>query len=95
MAKKLAMAPTPLSHTIRLKYPMAQPTGISVPSAEKLETGSGAHGISVSEDGTLIAVRNTYAATVSIVDAAAAKVLASIPVGAGPNGVTMLRTIAR
>jgi len=56
-----------------------------------IETGAGAHGVSVSDDGSLIAVTNTYAGTLSVVDAAKAKVIATIPVGRGPNGVTMLR----
>lgn len=56
-----------------------------------VEAGAGAHGVSVSDDGSLITVTNTYAGTVSVVDAVTAKVLATIPVGRGPNGVTMMR----
>lgn len=59
-----------------------------------IEAGAGAHGVSVSDDGSLITVTNTYAGTVSVVDAVTAKVLATMPVGRGPNGVTMLRAMA-
>lgn len=59
-----------------------------------IEAGTGAHGVSVSEDGSLITVTNTYAGTVSVVDAVTAKVLATIPVGRGPNGVTTLRVMS-
>ena len=59
-------------------------------SPSAVETGAGAHGVAVSRDGTIIAVTNTYADTTSIIDAATATVLATIPVGAGPNGVTLI-----
>ncbi len=54
-----------------------------------VEAGAGAHGVAVSPEGSVIAVTNTYAGSLSVIDAVTAKVLANIPIGAGPNGVTM------
>ena len=60
-----------------------------------VETGRGAHGVAVSEDGSLLAVTNTYANTLTVIDFVSTKVLATLEVGAAPNGVTMTAAPAR
>lgn len=52
-----------------------------------VEVGMGAHGVVVSEDGSLVYVTNTLEDTVSVVDAATRQVTATIPVGDAPNGI--------
>ncbi len=54
-----------------------------------IETGPGAHGVVIDNDGRRAFVTNTYANTVSVVDLAERKVIATVPVGRGPNGVSI------
>lgn len=58
-------------------------------------TGAGAHGVVLSPDGGLVAVTNTYAGTLSVLDVNAANAPVTIAVGKGPNGVTMVPASAR
>lgn len=60
-----------------------------------VETGRGAHGLAVSEDGSLVAVTNTYANTLTVIDGVSIKVLDTLEVGAAPNGVTVSAAPAR
>lgn len=52
-----------------------------------IRTGKGAHGVSISPDGSWVFVTNIVAGTVSVIDEGARSVVATIPVGAGPNGI--------
>ncbi len=63
---------------------------IDVPSATVTATilvGEGAHGVVVSEDGRAAYVSNIGAGSVSIVDTAARRVVATVEVGERPNGI--------
>lgn len=53
-----------------------------------IEVGSGAHGVVVSEDGTRAYVTNTASNNVSVVSVDDGKVIATVPVGTKPNGVS-------
>lgn len=55
-----------------------------------IEVGQGAHGVVVSNDGALAYVTNTAEDTVSIVDTAQRMVIATVSVGAAPNGISHL-----
>ncbi len=80
------------------KRPDNRMSVVSVSGAAKpvfVLTGPGAHGVSVSGDGSLITVTNTYAGTLSVIDAGSSSVLANIPVGTAPNGLTMFPTISK
>ena len=48
-----------------------------------VETGPGAHGVVVDRDGRNAFVTNAYANTVSVLDIAERKVVATVPVGGG------------
>ena len=52
-----------------------------------IEVGRGAHGVVLSEDGQMAFVTNTADDTVSMVDLAARRSVATIPVGNAPNGI--------
>jgi YVTN family beta-propeller protein len=52
--------------------------------------GKGAHGVAISKDGRYVFVTNIETATLSVIDTASIKVVATHRVGAGPNGVTLL-----
>ena len=54
-----------------------------------IEVGKGAHGVVVSNDNKFVYVTNMYDATVSVIDNAANKVIATIPVEKEPNGITI------
>lgn len=53
-----------------------------------VEVGSGAHGVVVSDDGALAYVTNLGDDSVSVVDTASLKVVATVPVGTKPNGIS-------
>ena len=57
--------------------------------AATIKTGAGAHGVVIDHDGRNAFVTNTYANTVSVIDIAERKVVATVPVGKGPNGISM------
>ena len=54
-----------------------------------VETGLGAHGVVIDRDGRYAYVTNTYAGSVSVLDIKDRKVVATVAVGKGPNGVSM------
>jgi YVTN family beta-propeller protein len=69
-------------------------TVISVPAAEvvaTVTTDAGAHGVVVTDDGAFVLVSNLFAGTVSVIEAATHRVVATYPVGAGPAGITYTR----
>jgi YVTN family beta-propeller protein len=53
-----------------------------------VETGTGAHGVVVSDDGSRAFVANTIDGTVSVIDTANQKVTRNIKVGEGSGGIT-------
>ena len=53
-----------------------------------IQVGNAAHGIVVSKDGKTAYSTNTNDATVSVIDVATEKVVATIPVGFSPNGIS-------
>jgi YVTN family beta-propeller protein len=57
-------------------------------NVKTIEAGAGAHGVVVSRDGRFAYVTNTYANSVSVIDAKDLKVVATVPVGGRPNGVS-------
>ena len=52
-------------------------------------TGAGAHGVAVDRDGRYAYVTNTYANSVSVLDIKDRKVVASVRVEKGPNGISV------
>jgi YVTN family beta-propeller protein len=56
-----------------------------------IETGKGAHGVVVSDDGKRAFIANIVDDTVSVIDTATRKVTNNIKVGKGPNGITFRR----
>ena len=55
-----------------------------------METGPGAHGVVVDGAGRYAFVTNIYDNTVSVLDARSAKVVATVPVGRAPNGISVM-----
>jgi YVTN family beta-propeller protein len=53
-----------------------------------VETDQGAHGVVVEPAGTYAYITNIYADNVAVLDLTTQEVIASIPVGSGPNGIT-------
>ncbi|MEO8728031.1 MAG: cytochrome D1 domain-containing protein [Rhodoferax sp.] len=53
-----------------------------------LTTDNGAHGVVVSNDGSRVFITNTFAGTVSTIDAATQRVVGSVRVGSSPGGIT-------
>jgi len=60
----------------------------SFKSVATIETGPGAHGGVIDREGRRAFVTNTYANTVSVLDIALRKVIGTVPVGRGPNGIS-------
>jgi YVTN family beta-propeller protein len=56
--------------------------------ATTITTGSGAHGAVVADDGELALISNLFANTVSVIEVATQRVVATYPVGEGPAGIT-------
>lgn len=54
-----------------------------------LETGPGAHGVVVSRDGRYAYVTNIYANSLSVIEVMDLRVVATVPVGKGPNGISV------
>lgn len=54
---------------------------------KSVKTGLGAHGVWVSSDGAFVFVTNISDDSVSIIDAQRQEVVATVPVGDGPNGI--------
>lgn len=53
-----------------------------------IESGKGAHGVVVSDDGKRFFVTNIEDSTVSVIDTATQEVIDTIKVGSGPNRIT-------
>ena len=53
-----------------------------------LRAGRGAHGVAVSADGTRVFIANTFANTVTVIDATQQRVLRNVSVGQGPSGIS-------
>jgi YVTN family beta-propeller protein len=62
---------------------------------DTIRTGSGAHGVAVSESGSSVFVTNIVEGTVSMIDVGSRSVQKSFPVGKGPNGVTFRAGVDR
>jgi len=62
---------------------------LSTFSTQRIRTGSGAHGVVVGSDGSHAYVTNLYANSVSVIDVQTRKSVATIAVGAGPNGISV------
>jgi YVTN family beta-propeller protein len=56
--------------------------------ATTVETGKGAHGVVVEPTGTYAYVTNIYGGDVAVLDLSKKNVVAKIPTGAGPNGIS-------
>ncbi len=54
-----------------------------------VETGPGAHGVVVARDGRYVYVTNIYASSVSVIEVKDLKLGGTIPVGRGPNGISL------
>ena len=54
-----------------------------------VETAPGAHGVAVDGEGKYVFVTNIYDNTVSVLDARSPKVIATVPVGREPNGISV------
>jgi YVTN family beta-propeller protein len=50
--------------------------------------GKGAHGVVITPDGRYAWITNIYAGTVSVIDVGRQAVVATVPVGKGPNGIS-------
>ena len=53
-----------------------------------VETGMGAHGVTIDPSGTHAYITNIYGNDVAVLNLAEQKVVATIPVDAGPNGIS-------
>ncbi len=58
-------------------------------TTQRIPAGSGAHGVVVGADGRHVYVTNLYANTVSVIDVKTRQTVATIAVGAGPNGISV------
>lgn len=58
-------------------------------NTQLIRAGSGPHGVVVEGDGRYAFVTNLYADTVSVIDVQSRKPVATIPVGDGPNGISV------
>lgn len=57
--------------------------------AATIKTGAGAHAMVIVCDGRRAYVANTYANTVSVIDMGTRKVIATVRVGKGPDGISI------
>lgn len=64
--------------------PVGNPWGLA---SQTVDVGFGAYVVAVSPDGTRLVVTNALAGTVSVVNTATNKVIATVPVGSQPAGV--------
>lgn len=62
---------------------------LSTFSTQQIRVGSGAHGVVVGSDGRHAYVTNLYANSVSVIDVQTRKSVATVSVGAGPNGISV------
>jgi YVTN family beta-propeller protein len=58
-------------------------------AVKTIETAPGAHGVVVTPDGRYAYVTNSYANSVSAIEVTDLKVRATVPVGKGPNGISV------
>lgn len=56
----------------------------------QVESGAGAHGVVVEPSGRYAYVTNLYGDSLAVIDIAAREVVATVPTGASPNGVSFL-----
>lgn len=54
-----------------------------------VDTGVGAHGVAIDREGRYAYITNTYAGSLSVLDIGKRSVAATVPVGKGPNGVSV------
>ena len=54
-----------------------------------VETGSGAHGVAIDQEGRYAYITNTYADSVSVLDIKDGKLVTTVRVGKGPNGISV------
>ena len=54
-----------------------------------VETGAGAHGVAIDQEGRYAYITNTYADSVSVLDIKDGKVVTTVRVGKGPNGISV------
>ncbi|MBT9551609.1 MAG: beta-propeller fold lactonase family protein [Hydrogenophaga sp.] len=62
---------------------------LSTFSTQPIRVGRGAHGVVVGTDGRHAYVTNLYANSVSVIDVQTRKSVATVAVGAGPNGISV------
>lgn len=62
---------------------------LSTFATQRIPAGSGAHGVVVGADGRHVYVTNLYDNTVSVIDVQTRQPMATIQVGAGPNGISV------
>jgi YVTN family beta-propeller protein len=62
---------------------------VSFKTLKTIETGAGAHGVAIDREGRFAYVTNIYANTLSVLDLKDRKVVANVPVGKEPNGVSL------
>ena len=53
-----------------------------------LETGTGAHGVVIDPSDSYAYITNIYGNTVTVIDIQQEKVIATVPSGAAPNGIS-------
>ena len=54
-----------------------------------VETGAGAHGVAIDREGRYAYITNTYADSVSVLDIKDGKLVTTVRVGKGPNGISV------
>lgn len=54
-----------------------------------VETGSGAHGVAIDQEGRYAYITNTYSDSVSVLDIKDGKIVTTVRVGKGPNGISV------
>ena len=58
-------------------------------TAKPIQTGPGTHGVAVDREGRYAYITNTYANSVSVLDVKERKIVATVVVGKGPNGISV------
>ena len=62
----------------------------TVKLTKTIETGPGTHGVVIDRAGRHAYITNTYANSVSVLDIKNRKVIATVPVDKGPNGISLM-----
>lgn len=63
--------------------------GGSFEVVKTVETGSGTHGVALDREGRYAYITNSYAGSLSVLDISKRSVVATVPVGKRPNGVSV------